>query len=183
MQPIPYFGEKLKGGWLYEPKIDGWRMQILHYKDGKIECWGRRLERVPNWTDKLKNICVPAKRYIPRGTILDCELSSDKGRRFIPSLFAKAPKAKPIVYVFDVIFCKDKCVCELPLYQRKKILAGINLQTPFILLMGERLKNLEQSFEAAVKNGAEGIVIKKVDSPYIVGKGAPIATHYWRKIK
>jgi len=23
MQPIPYFGEKIKGEWIYEPKIDG----------------------------------------------------------------------------------------------------------------------------------------------------------------
>lgn len=31
MQPIPYFGEKIKGEWIIEPKIDGWRMQLIKY--------------------------------------------------------------------------------------------------------------------------------------------------------
>lgn len=45
MQPIPYFGENLKGNWIVEPKIDGWRLQIIKYSNGKIEYWGRRLEK------------------------------------------------------------------------------------------------------------------------------------------
>jgi hypothetical protein len=40
MQPIPYFGEALTDTWLYEPKIDGWRMQILRWLDGRVELWG-----------------------------------------------------------------------------------------------------------------------------------------------
>jgi hypothetical protein len=29
MQPIPYFGEKLKGEWIVEPKIDG--LEVADY--------------------------------------------------------------------------------------------------------------------------------------------------------
>jgi hypothetical protein len=58
MQPIPYFGEKIKGNWIYEPKIDGWRMQILRYPKGQVEFWGRRLgDNFKNaWKEAVK-IC------------------------------------------------------------------------------------------------------------------------------
>lgn len=183
MQPIPYFGEKISGGWVYEPKIDGWRMQIIRYDDGHVECWGRRLERTPNWSPKLKKVVPLAEKKLPRGVLLDCELYSTRGRRFIPSLFAKKPKAKPIIYVFDVIFFDNKKVAALRLDERKKILKKLNLKPPFHALNGKELVDIKKGYKQAVQNGNEGIVIKKVDSPYLIGKEAPIATHYWRKIK
>jgi len=183
MQPIPYFGENISGNWIYEPKIDGWRMQILRYKSGQVECWGRRLERKPNWSEKLKKIVKMAEKRLPKGVLIDCELFSSGGRRFIPSLFAKKPKVKPIIYVFDVIFFKGCAVTTLELHERKRILKELNLKPPFYFLAGKKLTNIKEDYKLVVKRGSEGIVIKKIDSPYLVGKEAPIATHYWRKIK
>ncbi len=183
MQPIPYFGEKIKGKWIYEPKIDGWRMQILRYPDGTVECWGRRLERKPNWSKKLSKISAMAAKIFPKGTIIDCELFSSRGRRFIPSLFAKKPKAKPIVCVFDAICLRGKNISALRLSQRKKILQRLAYEPPFFLILAKNLTNIKRNFNAAISNGSEGIVIKKLNSPYLIGKDAPIATHYWRKIK
>jgi len=34
MQPIPYFGEEFKGDWIVEPKIDGWRLQVIKSAGG-----------------------------------------------------------------------------------------------------------------------------------------------------
>lgn len=183
MQPIPYFGERITEEWIYEPKIDGWRMQILRYKNGRVECWGRRLERKPNWSEKLKKIVKMAEKRLPKGVLIDCELFSSDGRRFIPSLFAKKPKVKPIIYVFDIIFFKDSDVTTLKLHERKKILKELNLKAPFYFLSGKKLVNIKEDYKRVVKSGSEGIVIKKIDAPYLVGKESPIATHYWRKIK
>lgn len=183
MQPIPYFGEKIRGSWIYEPKIDGWRMQILRYNSGVVECWGRRLERSPNWSKKLPHIVASARRFLPKGTLIDCELNSSRGRRFIPSLFARKPKASPVIYVFDVIYFEDKDVSKLPLRERKQILAAFNLERPFHFVAGKKLTNIKVNYAKEVKQGHEGIVIKDFRSPYLIGKEAPIATHYWRKIK
>lgn len=73
MQPIPYFGNNLKGSWIVEPKIDGGRMQTIKYINEKVECWGRRLDRHPEWSGKLKFI-EKATRNLPNGILLDCEL-------------------------------------------------------------------------------------------------------------
>jgi len=183
MQPIPYFGEKIHGSWIYEPKIDGWRMQIISYENRKIECWGRRLERKPNWSQKLHHLIQELENVIPAETIFDCELYSSGGRRFIPSIFARNPKVKPIVYVFDIVHYKSKNISKKPLRQRKKLLAKIHFKPPFHPIMGKRLTNIKRNYISEVKKGHEGIIIKKLSSPYFIGKESPIATHWWRKIK
>jgi ATP-dependent DNA ligase len=183
MQPIPYFGEKIRDEWIYEPKIDGWRMQIIRCKNGQTECWGRRLERKPNWSSKLLYVLEELEEAIPKGTILDCELYSTGGRRFIPSLFAKKPKVKPMVYVFDVIYLKGVNVSKKTLKTRKRMLSEINIKPPFFCILGKKLTNVKRDYSSEVGKGHEGIVIKKLNSPYLLGKESPIATQWWRKIK
>jgi ATP-dependent DNA ligase len=45
------------------------------------------------------------------------------------------------------------------------------------------LKNLEKSLKKAIEKEYEGIILKKLNSPYLISDQAPIATHYWRKLK
>lgn len=182
MQPIPYLGEKLKGKWIVEPKIDGWRLEIIKYPSGKIEYWGRRLEKNPNWT-KYLNYLDKFLNGIPDGTILDCELYSTKGRRGIPSVLKKTGKARPKIFVFDVIFYKGKFLGKKPLKERKKILEKLKLQGPFEILKFEKLKDLKKSLKDALEKGYEGIILKNLNSPYLISFQAPIATQYWKKVK
>lgn len=183
MQPIPYFGEKIQGDWIYEPKIDGWRMQIIHYRNNHMECWGRRLERKPNWSGKLSYILDELKNLLPAETLFDCELYSSEGRRFVPSLFAKKPKVKPLVYIFDIIFFEGQNVSKKSLRKRKALLSNIQFKSPFLYVPGKRLTSIKNNYMSEVRKGREGIVIKKLNSPYLVGKESPIATQYWRKVK
>lgn len=183
MQPIPYLGEKIRGGWIYEPKIDGWRMQIICNNANELECWGRRLERKPNWSQKLHYLLERLNGVIPANTLLDCELSSDRGRRFVPSLLARKPRAKPIVYIFDVICLAGEDISNRTLRKRKEALEKIRFSKPFVRVMGKKLTDIRKDYRSEVKKGHEGIVIKKLDSPYLVGEEAPIATQNWRKIK
>lgn len=182
MQPIPYFGEKLKGKWIVEPKIDGWRLQIIKYPNGKIEYWGRRLEKKPNWTRYL-NYLDKYLKELPPGTILDCELYSTKGRRGIPSVIRKTGKAKPKIFVFDIIFYKSKFLGKKPLKERKELLMKLKFKPPFYLMEFERLKNLKNNLKKALKKGYEGIILKNLNSPYLISTQASIATHHWRKLK
>lgn len=179
MQPIPYFGEKLKGDWIIEPKIDGWRIQIMKYIDTRVECWGRRLDKKPDWSDKL-DFLTKATKNLPNGTLLDCELFSSGGRRFIPSLFANTKKAKPIIYVFDVIYYNNVFVGNLSLKQRKTIVARLPLKSP---MRPVKYTKYNGKLELKTKQVHEGIVLKNLDSKYNIGKDAPLATMDWRKIK
>jgi len=183
MQPIPYFGEHIGDGWIYEPKIDGWRMQLIRFGDGRVEVWGRRLEKEPNWTHKLPSLVEVGQKVLSPGTLLDCELYTRKGRRFIPSLFAKEKRLKPLVWVFDIIFYKGNFVGDLPLIQRKAILKGIGLQGPLHFLKFHQVVDLRGDLSKLLRNGHEGMVVKLLSSPYEVGRDSPLATQNWRKIK
>lgn len=179
MQPIPYFGEELKGNWIYEEKIDGWRMQVIRYED-KVEFWGRRLEKNPNWTQKLSYLENLVLKILPKNTLLDCELYSDKGRSGIPSVMAKNKNVKPIIYVFDVIFFEGEFVGNKKLQERKNILKEIKFVEPFYLLEYKNFINIDK---IETKTAAEGVVLKEINSLYQIGKEAPVATEFWRKIK
>ncbi len=182
MQPIPYFGEELRGDWAVEPKIDGWRMQVIKYKDS-IECWGRRLEKRPNWTERLGYLLSIIKDKIPKNTLLDTELFTEKGRRYIPSLFARHHKARPIIYVFDIVYLEGEFLGEMPLRERRRLLESLRLCPPFYLLRQKRLEDIETHVKEALNKGYEGIILKEIASPYEVGRDGPMATIYWRKIK
>lgn len=182
MQPIPYMGEELEGDWIAEPKVDGWRMQIIK-SAGTVEFWGRRLEKNPNWTHKLYYL-QESLLNIPDNTILDSELYTEKGRRFIPSLFKKEVTVKPVIYIFDVIFLNGQKVYMLPLKDRKFLLQNLKIREPFYLMPFEQLKmSVKEALITAKKKGYEGIVLKDLLSPYEIGKDGPIATIYWRKVK
>ncbi len=184
MQPIPYFGEKINfDDWVWEVKIDGWRLQIIKFYTGKIEFYGRRLETNPRWTEKLCYLIDTVDKVLPEYTLIDCELYSDKGRRFIPSLFTKNPKVKPIIYVFDVIFFKEKFVGNLELFKRREILEKFNFQPPLYLIKQNKIVHLKTALELSLKDGNEGIVIKNIYSEYRISSEGPVATEFWRKIK
>lgn len=184
MQPIPYFGEKIDEEWVAEPKIDGWRMQIIRYENGKVEFWGRRLERNPNWTEKLKKFIKIVESFLPPSSILDSEITDERGRRYIPSIFADKKDSKPKIYVFDVIFFGGKEIYKLPFYERRKIIENINFLPPFSLIeQFEIEEGIDKLLKKAKENNWEGIILKNKNSIYEIGKEGPIATEFWRKIK
>lgn len=182
MQPIPYFGEMLDKDWIYEPKIDGWRLQIIKFPDGHFEFWGRRLDKKPNWTNNLSSVIKEAID-IPTGTVIDAELYSSRGRRFIPSIIARNRKANPIIYIFDLIYYRGKFVGNLSLKERKKILNRIKVKRPLYIIAYKPVTNIKKHLQIIAKEGYEGIVLKKLSSKYILSQSAPIATEFWRKIK
>jgi len=182
MQPIPYFGETLEGNWIWEYKVDGFRCEII--KDIDVLYFGRRLEKNPNWSEKLNKAINPnALSEVPDKTILDSELYSTLGRRGVPSVFANNGKAKPIIYVFDIVFYKGEFVGNLPLSKRKEILSEIHFKEPFIIMPFFPLVDIKSHLVESIQKGFEGIVLKEFSSKYEISYEAPIATQWWRKVK
>ncbi len=184
LQPIPYFGEKLKKeDWIVEPKIDGWRLQVLRRPDGEVEFWGRRLKKAPDWTAKLPGPAAIAKKLIPPGTLLDAELYAEGGRRFIPTALSGKKNVQPIIYIFDLVYHGGSFMGDHSLEERKAILKTLPWEEPFRLIEGRPFTDLEEELNRAIADGGEGIVIKKLNSKYLVGRDCPEASEFWRKIK
>ena len=183
MQPIPYFGEELRERWAWEPKIDGWRLQVFRLETGPVQLWGRRLERHPNWTEPLRDLSQSAEEWLPRGSLVDAELYSTGGRRWIRSLFARVRKAEPVVFVFDVVFWEGQFVGDWPYERRKELVRSLGFSEPFHAVLEKPLGSVEEALRQAVAAGHEGVVIKELGSFYEVGRDGPLATAHWRKIK
>jgi bifunctional non-homologous end joining protein LigD len=93
-------------------------------------------------------------------------------------------KQTPVDYViFDLLHLDGHCVRELPYFERRKLLEGLGLDGPRWRTPRFRHGGGADLLEAARRQGLEGIVAKRRDSPYRPGKrtGEWIKTRVWRR--
>lgn len=100
------------------------------------------------------------------------DISAIQKRMFIDSpliarLLARTDPARYVV--FDIIELDGEPLISYPLHERKGILARILRLNDSIVLTGYVEESGEMYFEAAQWNGFEGVVAKRLDSPYLPG--------------
>jgi DNA ligase D-like protein (predicted ligase) len=81
------------------------------------------------------------------------------------------------LYVFDVPYLAGHDTTALPLRARKKLLRHLRLDDP-IRLSTHRNRDGEAFYEEACRNGWEGLIAKRADSPYVHGRSKD-----WLKFK
>jgi len=82
-------------------------------------------------------------------------------------------------FVFDIIELNGKILVDLPLIERKKILAKTLREGKFVHLTEYQIGKGKLYFEAAKKLGLEGMMAKKTNSQYEIGK----RSRNWLKVK
>ena len=88
-----------------------------------------------------------------------------------PTDVERARKTHPVVmYVFDILWLDDRDLTHLPLTERREILHEIVTETGPIAFTYSVEGDGTSFYEAARKLGIEGIIGKKLDSPYEPGK-------------
>ncbi len=172
---------------IYEVKWDGTRcLAFADVENKRLRLQNRRLFDITQRYPELKVL-----EAVERSAILDGEIVVIKdGKPSFPLLQKREhvdskfkieilSKTIPAVYiVFDVLYC-DGWVVDLELMERKKILSEI-LHNRGRVVMAEWLEgNGEELYRRAVEMGLEGIVAKKKDGKYLIGK----RSNLWKKIK
>ena len=174
---------------IYEIKWDGTR--CLAYVDvdrGRIRMQNRRLVDIVYRYPELRSDLANA---VKRNAILDGEIVVLKGGK--PS-FRLLQKREHVVsnirinmlsrlypavfFVFDILY-KDEWLLNLPLNERKKVLADVVEETDHILITDFIIGKGEAFYEKATKIGLEGVVAKRIDSKYEAGR----RSKSWIKIK
>ena len=146
--------------WTFERKLDG--IRVLAYKNGKkVELWSRnRLPLTANYPAAVEAIAkLPAETVI-----LDGEAAWAWGRL-----------GKADYHVFDVLFLDGQDLRALPLSDRRAHLRRLKLKHP--LAMVPELDG-HAPWEHACHEGWEGVVAKRLDSPY-ESRRSP----HWLKMK
>lgn len=173
--------------YIYELKLDGERCLAYLNKDSTTLLNKRNFilnARFPELTELHKGIKVKC--------ILDGEISilvngkpdfSEVKRRSVITNRFKVEMAVskyPANFTaFDILYYKDKQVTDLPLMKRKKLLSKAVNENNRLSISRFVEKQGIALYDAAAKQDLEGVVAKRKDSKYLMGK----RTKDWVKFK
>ncbi|OGN88983.1 MAG: DNA ligase D, partial [Chloroflexi bacterium RBG_13_46_9] len=173
--------------WIFEPKLDGFRV-IAAINKGKVTLISR------NGIDITRHyplIAESLKKQSASNLLLDGEVIAldRQGKQcfqclqgFLDAMRHRKPieKASSIIYyVFDILYLDGFSLFELPLIKRKDLLERAIVPSREVRLIEHFEGDGKVIFQSAVDQGLEGIVAKRKDSHYIIGKRSPD----WLKIK
>ena len=173
--------------YIYELKLDGIRC-VAYIEPKSITLQNKRFKDLTHIYPELSDICKCVKKRV----ILDGELvvltdgkpdfyalqkRSLMGDRFRIQL---AAKKNPVQFVaYDILYHDGKDLTDQPLMQRKEKLSSVVTERYNLSVSRWIEMNGIAFFELAKKENLEGIVAKKKDGLYHIGK----RTSDWIKIK
>ena len=161
-------------GWVHEVKFDGYRMQLRVAKgDARL-----RTRRGLDWTERFPEIARNAERF--PDCMIDGEIVALDDRHI--SDFAALQQALSdektgglIFYAFDLLFREGRDLRKEPLSARKAALEAFLYRharsTSRIRFVGHLASRGEAVLNAACRMGLEGVISKRLDSPYRSGRG------------
>ena len=174
-------------GWIYEIKWDGSR--TIAFLSGDVRLQDRRLNNITSHFPELMyiNRCLKVKEAVLDGELV---VMRDNKPHFRSIMARKnredtfkiklLSKSMPAMFItWDILYADGRSLIDLPLMERKEILTsavqpggGLAI-SDFIPGQGKML------FEETGKRGLEGVMAKKADSKYYVGKRSSL----WLKLK
>ena len=181
--------------WLIEWKWDGIRAQLIR-RAGGVHVWSRGEELI---THRFPEIAAAAT-HLPDGTVLDGEVLAFRDDRPLPfsalqqrigrqKQVAQMSRAVPVVFMtYDVLEAEGRDIRQTPLRERRAILeslsgpaeagpnttgAGPNhpgVLRPSPVLRGMTWDALANERARSRELGVEGLMIKRLESTYGVGR-------------
>jgi bifunctional non-homologous end joining protein LigD len=157
-------------GWLYELKLDGYRVLVLKSR-GNVTLFSRRGNNLSN----IYPTITRAFTFLPDNTMVDGELVvlDELGRPSFSALQKSrfTPDALHF-YVFDLLAYQGRDLRKLPLVERRELLEGYvlkGMRDP-IRLSAVFNTSPEPLIAAAKKSGLEGVIGKRAGSRYESGE-------------
>jgi bifunctional non-homologous end joining protein LigD len=168
-----------RDGWVYEEKVDGWR--ILAYKDGARVRLISRNGR--DHTRRFRDIAVAVSKLAARTLVLDGEVAifDQKFRSRFEWLREPDPDAiatPPMYIAFDVLYRNGRELTGRPLRERRARLEDLVVEADVVLPVRRLARNGFEAWSEVIARDCEGYVAKDETSPY---EGGP--TLRWVKVK
>jgi bifunctional non-homologous end joining protein LigD len=164
--------------WLHEVKLDGYRMHA-RLDSGDV----RLLTRTGlDWTDKYPAIADALAELPVKSAYLDGELCGvlPDGRTAFNLIqnAADTRNSSLVFFLFDLLFLDGEDLRALPLIDRKDRLKTLLADAPWCLQFADHQFGRGPDFHRlACEHGLEGIVSKRVNAPYELGRRT------WLKVK
>jgi bifunctional non-homologous end joining protein LigD len=178
--------------WGFEIKWDG--VRALGFSDGG---WSMQNRRVQDITARYPELAGIAEKLGGRSAVLDGEVVAidDQGRPSFqriqrrmtltnPRMVEQRMRDTPVDYmIFDLLHLDGRCVRELAYPERRELLESLELEGPRWHTPKHQVGGGTELLEAARRQGLEGVVAKRLDSPYRpAGRtGEWVKTRIWRR--
>jgi len=172
--------------WLFEIKWDGVRA-VARIKNGDLTLLARAGGDITKRYPELASLpeALAAQEAILDGEIVALDARGHSNfERLQERMHVRAPSEHlvtqiPVVYlVFDLLYCDGYDLRKSPLLERKQLLSRVMHASGRFRYSDHQLEKGKELFEVAEKNGLEGILAKRAESPY-VSERSP----YWVKLK
>ena len=174
-----------------EPKFDGFRVQV-HLDRLTVQLFSRNLENTthafPDIVDGVKKE-VKAKSAILEGEaiafnpltseFLPFQETTKRRRKYnIEEMMKELPL---VLFAFDLLYLNGKDITQKPYRERRKLLESIISKDlslgkaggSIVRIAEEKIlksaKEITDFFNEAISEGLEGLMLKKLDSPYVAG--------------
>jgi bifunctional non-homologous end joining protein LigD len=166
-------------GWVYEEKVDGWRMVAIKAK-GTVRLLSRKGNDL---TARFPELVKALGGLKPETFVLDGEVAV-YDRAFISRFewLRGRPTDElatlPVYMVFDLLELDGRDLRREPLKVRRRLLERLLRSHGMIFAVRRLARDGLKAWEEAVARGFEGIVAKNPESRYVPGR-----TLAWVKIK
>ena len=173
-------------GWLFEIKWDGART-LAWIADGEVRLRSRAGNEVTHQYPELASLPqhVSARRALLDGEIV---VLDENGRSEFERMQQRMNVQRPspdllslypvTYYLFDLLYCDGYDLREVPLRERKNFLRRILDPSREFHFSDHQLEQGKELFELARQQNLEGIVGKRIDSPYVSAR-----SQNWVKLK
>jgi bifunctional non-homologous end joining protein LigD len=164
-------------GWIHEIKHDGFRI-VAHWRGRSVRLLTRNgndfADRFPLAAEAIEEL--PVRSCVIDGEAIVCD---DNGLAVFQLIRGHGTNARAILCAFDLLEVNGEEIRREPIEERKRRLAGL-LRLPHDgIALNEHFKGDAASiFKHACALGCEGIVSKRLGSPYRAGRSKD-----WLKIK
>jgi bifunctional non-homologous end joining protein LigD len=160
----PPYGDQ----WLHEVKFDGYR--ILAFKKGPEVILKSRNNN--DWTDNLRSIAeavqaLPIKNLVLDGEVVILDKQGKSNFQLLQNSIKNKQKAPFIYFIFDILYYEHYDLRTLTLLERKAILKNVlNSESPLLHYSDHIISAGKEMFEHSCQLSLEGIISKRIDSPY-----------------
>ena len=183
-------GDKVfnKPGWMWEPKLDGYRIQaFIDGNDVKL-----RSRKGLDYTAIFPALAADLAKQAVQGMVLDGEVVAfdadgkpsfgalqERAQLKTPTELANADRTMPVAFVaFDLLYFAGIDLRKTPYGERRRYLSQCLLPSPLVQLVHASEDGVALN-DVALATGFEGVIGKRMDSTYEAGRRSPA----WIKVK
>ena len=166
-------------GWVYEEKVDGWR--VVAYKvAGTVKLVSRNGR---DHAGRFPGIVAALRKLDATGLILDGEVAVYDAQlvsRFEWLRHASPPdlSTPPLFMVFDCLQARGKDLRKEALYVRRNVIEDVLDEQDMVLPVRRLADHGLKAWQQVLEHGYEGLVAKDPESRYVGGRSLK-----WLKVK